>query len=372
MAIKPKNILDWLEIAIIHISAPELITISINVAAFILSGTFMDNFYLWLVILVCDIAMIVAHGAYLSVKPGVEKGPWYTPAPLLMRLSSTAILFILLIEGSYDSILSTYAWYTLTVTAVCHAFYCILLTLHATDDSWLAGTNGCVGTPNWISIGRMGLAVLVPHLFAVQPFGAISNTIATLIMALAIVTDAADGYLARRFNQITKAGKALDPLGDKIIFYPMVVAFILATSATAFLPTMELRITFYICIGVMFLRDALFITWFFLYYTKMPAGIGASMVDKVRMAVMCLWLGAASLSLTIPFAQSRLALAGFICMVIVAVLSIASIFVDYARISTVMPKKHSHLDPPIIDPAVEENYEEFYCDDAKGEDDTDD
>ena len=367
MAIRPKTLFDWLELAIVHISAPELITISINVAAFILSGTFMDNFYLWFVILVCDITMIVAHGAYLSVKPNTEKGPWYTPAPLMMRLSSTAILFILLVEGSFDSVLSTYAWYTLTFTAVCHAFYCVLLTLHATDDSWLAGTNGRVGTPNWISIGRMRLAVLVPHLFAVQPFGEGSSAIATFIMALAIVTDAADGYLARRFNQITKAGKALDPLGDKIIFYPMVVAFILATSATAFLPTMELRITFYICLGIMVLRDVLFIVWFFLYYTKIPAGIGASMVDKVRMAAMCLWLGAASLALTIPIAQARLALAGFICMGIVAVLSVASLFIDYARISAVMPKKRSHLDPPIVDPAVEENWEEFYGDSDKEE-----
>ena len=331
MAIKPKKLLDWLELAVTHISAPELITLFINVAIFILGGTFMENFYLWLVISICDIAMIVTHGAYLDAKPNTEKGPWYTPAPFLMRLGSAVILFILLVERRSDSALRTYAWYTLTFTAVCHAFYCVLMTLHATDDSWLAGTDGRIGTPNWISIGRMGLAVLIPHLFAVQPFGAISNTIATIIMALAIATDAADGYLARRFNQITKAGKALDPLGDKIIFYPMVIAFILATSATAFLPTVELRVAFYICLGVMFLRDALFIAWFLLYYAKMPTGIGASLVDKVRMAIMCLWLGIASLSLTIPIAQSRLALASFICMVIIAILSVTSIFVDYKR-----------------------------------------
>ena len=340
MDIKPKKLLSWLELAIAHISAPELVTISINIATFILSGTFMGNFYLWIVIFICDIAMIIAHGAYLDTKPGTEKGPWYTPAPLLIRLSSTAILFILLVEENLDSILSTYAWYTLTFTAVCHAFYCILLTLHAADDSWLAGTNGRIGTPNWISIGRMGLAVLVPHLFAAQPLGPISNAAATFIMALAIITDAADGYLARRFNQITKAGKALDPLGDKIIFYPMAVAFILATSATAFLPTMKLRIIFYTCLGIMFLRDVLFFAWFLRYYTKIPAGIGASIVDKVRMAIMCIWLGAASLSLTIPTAKSRLALAGFICMGIIAILSIVSIFVDRARINTVMQKTY--------------------------------
>ena len=359
MTLKPKSLLKWIETAVAHISAPELVALGINIAAFVLSGNFTNNFYLWIIILVCDIAMICAHGAYLLAKPGTDKGPWYTPAPLLMRLSSIAILLILLVEGNFTSTLSTYAWYVLTVTAVCHTFYCVLLTLHAINDSWLAGTEGRVGVPNWISIGRMALAILVPHLFAVQPFGYASNVIATVVLALAVITDAADGYLARRFNQITKAGKALDPLGDKIIFYPMVVAFMIATSATAFLPTMELRIVFYISLFIMFARDVLFIVWFMLYYTKIPAGIGASMVDKVRMAAMCLWLGAAALALTIPPAHNRLAVVGFICMAIVAVLSVVSVFVDFARIRDYMPKK----DHKTIDHSLEYEDEEEYQDD---------
>lgn len=342
---KPRKILQWFETAIAHISAPELITIAINIAAFILSGTFMDNFYLWVVILLCDIMMICAHGAYREALPTVEKGPWYTPAPLLMRLSSTAILFILLAEGRFDSVLSTYAWYTLTITAICHAFYCVLLTMHARDNSWLAGTDGRVGTPNWISIGRMALSVLVPHLFAVQPFGSVSCVIATIFLAVAIITDAADGYLARKLEQTTKAGKALDPLGDKVIFYPMVVAFILATSGTAFLPNAELRIAFFVCIAAMFARDVLFFVWFFLYYTQLKDGIGASMVDKVRMATMCLWLGIAALSLTVVVAHERLALAGFICMALVAILSVISIFVDYDRIRSLLPSKKPPYEP---------------------------
>lgn len=342
---KPRQVLRWFETAIAHISAPELITIAINIAAFILSGTFMDNFYLWIVILLCDIMMICAHGAYREAQPTVEKGPWYTPAPLLMRLSSTAILFILLAEGRFDSILSTYAWYTLTITAVCHAFYCVLLTMHARDNSWLAGTDGRVGTPNWISIGRMALSVLVPHLFAVQPFGSISCAIGTTILAIAIITDAADGYLARKLGQTTKAGKALDPLGDKVIFYPMVIAFILATSGTALIPSMELRIAFYACVAIMFIRDVLFMVWFFLYYTHLKDGIGASMVDKVRMGAMCLWLGIAALSLTIVVAHQRLAFAGFVCMALVAILSILSVIVDYNRIRDLLPSKKTPYPP---------------------------
>ena len=203
--------------------------------------------------------------------------------------------------------------------------------MHKTDRSWLEGTKGRIGIPNWISITRMALSIIVPHLYAVQPFGSISCLMATIILVLAIATDAADGYIARRFNQTTKAGKALDPLGDKIIFYPTAVAFILATNGTGFLEIPWTYWVFYLALGTMFARDVLFFVWFFLYYSKISKGIGAGMVDKVRMAAMCVWLGLSALAMTFPSVQSRMAMAGLFAIVIVAILSITSIFVDYHR-----------------------------------------
>lgn len=48
-----------------------------------------------------------------------------------------------------------------------------------------------------------------------------------LIFFIAAVTDAADGYLAKRFHWETELGKALDPLADKLL---LVTAYITLTS----------------------------------------------------------------------------------------------------------------------------------------------
>lgn len=327
-----KKIPRWLAIGIYQISGFELFAIALNVVAFILYGV-TQNFYLWLLVVLCDFMVVCAHGAWVDVGGDHVFGPWRTPAPLLTRLASLIVLLILAYEHYDDSILSTYAWYIIVIAAICHAFYCILLTMHESNPSWLAGTQGRIGIPNWISIIRMALSVLVPHLYAAQPFGSASSFIASCTLIAAIATDAADGYIARRFNQTTKAGKALDPLGDKVIFYPTAIAFVIATHGTGYLTTGPLRITLYVCLAIMFLRDFIFTIWFFAYYHRLGAsGIGAGIVDKVRMAAMCVWLGTSAFALTFTSQQQRLALAGLISICLVAILSLVSLFVDYHRI----------------------------------------
>ena len=348
-----RKLLHWFGAAICQISASELFALTLNVTAFTLYGNFAQNFYLWAIIVICDLMVIGAHGAWIeackaqtSTAHSAESyhGPWRAPTAILVRMVAFVVLFILALEHRQDTILSTYIWYTVVVTAICHAFYCILLAMHKTDDSWLEGTHGRIGVPNWISIIRMAISVLVPHLYVVQPFGKASSIIATIAMILAIATDAADGFIARHFNQITKAGKALDPLGDKIIFYPTAVAFLLATNFTAFLPDGPLRWIFFACLATMFARDALFFVWFFLYYTKLKnGGTGAGIVDKVRMAAMCGWLASSALALTLVGLEDRLAICGFVCIAAVAVLSVLSIFVDYARIRPLLTAK---TEPP--------------------------
>jgi len=46
------------------------------------------------------------------------------------------------------------------------------------------------------------------------------------LVAICFLTDWLDGYLARRLNQITSLGKAIDPVVDKIVVISFVIALI--------------------------------------------------------------------------------------------------------------------------------------------------
>ena len=78
--------------------------------------------------------------------------------------------------------------------------------------------------PNILSVLRL---LMIP-VFVVLYFeyDTIPNSyIAAGVYVLAWLTDALDGYLARRNNWITDVGKILDPLADKLMQFAAVVCF---------------------------------------------------------------------------------------------------------------------------------------------------
>ncbi len=81
-----------------------------------------------------------------------------------------------------------------------------------------------LNTPNKLTIARILITpiylalilwVSLPHRFL----------IATLVYSIAAITDAIDGKLARKNNQITNFGKLLDPIADKILTTSALLAF---------------------------------------------------------------------------------------------------------------------------------------------------
>ena len=78
-----------------------------------------------------------------------------------------------------------------------------------------------LNTPNMLSILRL---CLVP-VFVLLYFSGFANAnlYAVLVYVLATFTDFLDGYLARRFHLTTNLGKVLDPLGDKMFTFAVLM-----------------------------------------------------------------------------------------------------------------------------------------------------
>ncbi len=82
-----------------------------------------------------------------------------------------------------------------------------------------AGDSGVRATvlnlPNLVTVTRMLLIPVFVVLFS-HPTPARAIAAAT-VFAVAAITDWLDGYLARRRSQITKLGRLLDPIADKLL-----------------------------------------------------------------------------------------------------------------------------------------------------------
>ena len=83
--------------------------------------------------------------------------------------------------------------------------------------------------PNKLTIFRI---ILIPFLLIFILFDfipldiQIRRYIATFIIILASLTDALDGYIARKHNLITNFGKFMDPLADKLLVTSTMIALI--------------------------------------------------------------------------------------------------------------------------------------------------
>jgi CDP-diacylglycerol--glycerol-3-phosphate 3-phosphatidyltransferase len=77
--------------------------------------------------------------------------------------------------------------------------------------------------PNILTIFRILLTPLfIICLFSNYPY---AQLWALIIFIVASVTDAIDGYYARKYNQVTRHGQFLDPLADKILVSSAFISF---------------------------------------------------------------------------------------------------------------------------------------------------
>ena len=74
--------------------------------------------------------------------------------------------------------------------------------------------------PNWVTLLRMALVPVLVLFISRKWFWA-----ALVFFAFLAWTDWLDGYLARKFGQVTAIGKILDPLADKVLIWVTIWMF---------------------------------------------------------------------------------------------------------------------------------------------------
>jgi cardiolipin synthase len=89
-------------------------------------------------------------------------------------------------------------------------------------------SNAKISIPNLITLGRV---IAVPITFWLVLGG--DYRMAFVVFVLAGISDAVDGYLAKRFDWRTELGAYLDPLADKLL----IVSIYIALAARGELPT---------------------------------------------------------------------------------------------------------------------------------------
>jgi len=115
-----------------------------------------------------------------------------------------------------------------------------LADVEAVPTEALSGEDGgldrVLTVPNLISLGR----ILLLGLFLWLLFGADRRILATIVLMVIGVTDFLDGYLARRFHQVSTLGKVLDPLADRLVLVTGVLAITIYGAVPAWLAAVVL------------------------------------------------------------------------------------------------------------------------------------
>ncbi len=100
--------------------------------------------------------------------------------------------------------------------------------------------------PNLITLGRV---IIIPIIFWLLVSGQTRS--AFLLFVLAGVTDAVDGWLAKRWNMQTELGAYLDPMADKLLIVSIYVALGVAAQLPSWLVIAVVSRDILIVLGVL-------------------------------------------------------------------------------------------------------------------------
>jgi len=138
--------------------------------------------------------------------------------------------------------------------------------------------------PNLITLSRLGLAVVLFWLIYVEGFW----ITAAVLFVVAAATDAIDGYIARKYGQVTTLGRILDPFVDKIIVCGAFV-FLLEKKADS-------GVNSWMVMSV--IGREMFVTGLRSFLEQSGKDFSAAFIGKAKMALQCVAITMSLLSLS--------------------------------------------------------------------------
>jgi len=122
-------------------------------------------------------------------------------------------------------------------------------------------------TPNVLTSIRIGL--VPPMIYSYLYMTKNGETVAFFIFLFSAITDVLDGYIARKYNMITKLGTVLDPLADKMMLISVLTIFVLSN-----------KIRFWV-LALMAFKELLMIFGAYFLYNSDDVVIPANIYGKI-------------------------------------------------------------------------------------------
>lgn len=126
--------------------------------------------------------------------------------------------------------------------------------------------------PNVLSIIR----ILLVAVFCISYFRPGMLVFALIIIIISGITDLLDGYIARKYNQISDLGKILDPIADKLFQLSTVVCFVISGAVP------------YWAVIIIFVKELVMLIGAFVYYNRSEVVIGAKWYGKLASSLFFL------------------------------------------------------------------------------------
>jgi CDP-diacylglycerol--glycerol-3-phosphate 3-phosphatidyltransferase len=197
----------------------------------------------------------------------------------------------------------------------------LLATLNPQGHTMNDQSNTVWNVPNRISMARLVLSIVV---FVLIPLGWYGP--AFVIFVIAAATDWVDGWWARKFDQVTKLGRMLDPFCDKILICGVFI--LLAEEMVKFDYPWYMRITAWMAVIVV--GRELLVTAIRSVVEQSGGDFSAKMAGKLKMWFQCIAAGACLWALGMNAGTASATLPTWLVIVMVSSIWLAVISTVYS------------------------------------------